>query len=55
MMREGPRGTGAHSRFRGALVVAQVAATLILLTGAGLLMRSFYEIARVDAGFGRTT
>jgi hypothetical protein len=50
-MREGARGTDAHNRFRGALVAAQVAAALIPLTGAGLLIRSFYAIARVGAGF----
>jgi hypothetical protein len=32
-------------------LVAQVTAALIFLTGAGLLIRSFYEIAQVDAGF----
>jgi putative ABC transport system permease protein len=36
---------------RDALVIAQVAATLILLVGAGLLLRSFYEIEHMDAGF----
>jgi putative ABC transport system permease protein len=51
MMKDGSRGTGARSRFRSALVVAQVASALVLLAGAGLLMRSFYEIERVDAGF----
>jgi hypothetical protein len=51
MMKEGARGTGARSRFRVALVAAQVAAALILLAGAGLPMRSSYEIKRVDAGF----
>jgi putative ABC transport system permease protein len=38
-------------RFRGALVIAQVALVLVLLTGAGLLIRSFRELARLDPGF----
>jgi putative ABC transport system permease protein len=36
---------------RGLLVVSQVAAALVLLTGAGLLIRSFYEVTKVDLGF----
>jgi putative ABC transport system permease protein len=40
-----------RSGLRNALVVTQVATALILLVGAGLLIRSFYEIAHVDAGF----
>ena len=51
MLKEGSRGTGSRSWFRAGLVVAQVASALVLLTGAGLLMRSFYQLERVDAGF----
>ena len=51
VMKEGARGVSARTRLRNVLVVAQVAAALILLAGAGLLMRSFYEIEHVDAGF----
>jgi putative ABC transport system permease protein len=36
---------------RGVFVVAQVALAFVLLTGAGLLMRSFVAIRRVDPGF----
>jgi putative ABC transport system permease protein len=52
-MKEGAHGTvgGAAGRLRGALIVAQVALSLVLLTGAGLLMRSFAEVLRVSAGF----
>jgi putative ABC transport system permease protein len=39
------------SRVRSALVVAEVALALALLTGAGLLMRSLWELLRVDTGF----
>ncbi|HYL37639.1 MAG TPA: ABC transporter permease [Bryobacteraceae bacterium] len=51
LLKEGSRGAGSRSRLRSSLIVGQVAAALILLAGAGLLMRSFYEIEHVDAGF----
>ena len=51
MLKEGGRSGVGRSPLRSALVTAQVAVALILLAGAGLLMRSFYEVVRVDAGF----
>jgi putative ABC transport system permease protein len=36
---------------RGVFVVAEIALSFVLLTGAGLLMRSFVTIGRVDPGF----
>jgi putative ABC transport system permease protein len=51
MLKEGMRGSSSRNPLRSALVAAQVAISLVLLCGAGLLMRSFYEVARVDAGF----
>jgi len=51
VLKTGARGSTAGSALRSGLVVSQVGATLILLAGAGLLLRSFYEIAHVDAGF----
>jgi predicted permease len=44
-------GAGASYRVRGALVVAQMALTLVLLVGAGLLGRSFLRLARIDPGY----
>jgi predicted permease len=44
-------GAGASYRVRGALVVAQMALTLVLLVGAGLLGRSFLQLARLDPGY----
>jgi putative ABC transport system permease protein len=51
LLKEGSRGTTTRGGLRNALVVAQVAAALILLAGAGLLIRSFYEIEHIDPGF----
>ncbi|HEY2973895.1 MAG TPA: ABC transporter permease [Pyrinomonadaceae bacterium] len=53
-LKEGVRGSGESARWnrvRGAFVVAQVALSLILLVSAGLLIRSFDKLLRVDVGF----
>jgi predicted permease len=44
-------GAGASYRVRGALVVAQVSLTLVLLVGASLLARSFLRLAEIDPGY----
>ena len=45
---------GAGARVRGGLVVAEVALAFMLLTGAGLLIRSFDRITAADPGFDAT-
>lgn len=52
-MREGARGStgGSLARTRNALVLAEVAVALVLSMGAGLLIRSFDKLTRVDLGF----
>jgi len=53
-LREGERGQAgsrAQKRFRAVLVSAEVALSLMLLVGAGLLIRSFDRLLRVDRGF----
>ena len=50
-LRQGSRGNTSRSRLRGALVVGELALSLTLLFGAGLLLKSFLGLLRVDPGF----
>ena len=51
-LKETGRGnTGSSRRARSALVVAEIAMALVLLVGAGLLLRSFARLNAVDPGF----
>lgn len=48
----GPAGdAGGRRRIQGALIVAQVAVSVMLLVGAGLLLASFYRLQRVETGY----
>jgi putative ABC transport system permease protein len=57
-LKEGGRGTtadrGSHA-LRRSLVVTEVALALTLLTGAGLLLKSFARLQQVDPGFDPTS
>ena len=52
----GTRTTAGKARlwFRSALVVGEVALAVTLVVGAGLLIRSFLNLTRVDMGFNRS-
>lgn len=53
-LREGARGAAGskhHQRLRDALVVAEVGLACVLLVGAGLMLRSFVNLLRMDPGF----
>ena len=45
---------GAGARVRSTLVTAEVALAVVLVIGAGLLLRSFWNLMNVDAGFNRS-
>jgi putative ABC transport system permease protein len=53
MLKEGTRGSteGGRGKFRSALIVAEMAIALVLMTGAGLLIESFAHLMRVNPGF----
>ncbi|HJR62685.1 MAG TPA: ABC transporter permease, partial [Gemmatimonadaceae bacterium] len=53
LIRQGSRATspGDRARLRDVLVTSEIALTLVLLVGAGLLARSVGELMRIDPGF----
>ena len=55
-LKEGGRdaGAGASHRTRGALVAAEVALALVVLVSAGLLVKSFWRLQKVNPGFDAT-
>jgi putative ABC transport system permease protein len=50
-LKETGRGVTRKHWLRSSLVVVEVASTLVLLIGAGLLIRSFYRLQQVNPGF----
>jgi putative ABC transport system permease protein len=53
-LKEGTRSGSSspgRQRFRGALVVGELALSVMLLVGAGMLLRSFWQVQKVDPGF----
>jgi putative ABC transport system permease protein len=56
VLKEGGRGASSgpgRSRLRGLLVVSEVALALVLLVGAGLMVKGFQTLAARDMGFDR--
>lgn len=54
VLRESGRGVSAgraRQRFRRALVVGEIALSVVLVIGAGLLIRTFWELRGIDLGF----
>src|SRR5262245_13308746 len=52
-LKQGRRTKGAVSRLSKGLIVVQVAISLLLLVGAGLFIRTLYNLQRVNLGFNQ--
>jgi putative ABC transport system permease protein len=48
---KGTSGGAGHGRLRAAFVISQVGLSIVLLVGAGLMMRSLYRLTHIDMGF----
>jgi predicted permease len=52
----GSRGAvGSHTRLHDGLIVAEIGLVVILLAGAGLLLRSYVNVMSIDTGFAQST
>jgi predicted permease len=56
-LKEGGRGTGglARRRWRGGLIVAEIAFAVVLAIGAGLMARTLHNLGRIDLGLDPTS
>ncbi|HEX9761412.1 MAG TPA: ABC transporter permease [Candidatus Acidoferrales bacterium] len=55
-LKEGGRagaGAAGHNRVRSTLAVVEISLALVLLVGAGLMLKSFFKLMDADAGFDR--
>src|SRR6185436_3800233 len=52
-LKQNRRTTGVVSRLSKGLIVAQVALSLLLLVGAGVFIRTLYNLQRVNLGFNQ--
>ena len=50
-LREGPRTSSVRKKRRFALIITECALAVLLLSGAGLLLRSFWKIINIEPGF----
>ena len=44
--------SGAHARLRNAVVIGELAISMVLLIGGGLMLQSLHKVLRQDPGFG---
>ena len=51
VLKQGARGSSARSRLRDGLVVAEIALTVVLVSGATLFAKSLRNLLSIDAGF----